>query len=493
MIAPVPVDLDSTSDDRSGINWARWFVLIALGFGLAFVFALPPGVTGDEPNHMLRVSTMADGWIIPPLTKAHPENYRLDGCLSGYTWITLNSPNEAFAKRFTNPACGPSVNARDAQFGGISRAEVYTLVPYLPAVVGYRIGRAINGASGSWYGARLVQLMAWVALVALAIKWIPWGKPFLFALALMPVLAEGAAGITADTMTIASAFLAVALTLRLIAQAYSSRVRASTGELLALVGVFTVLGLCKSVYAPMALLPLTIPASVFGSLRRKLIWVAGTLLLVAATAGAWMVFVVNHIGYAPNNSSNRVAESIAADPWSFLTSILRTWTTPHPFMTTIGGVVALVYPHGGKPAVGSLLALIVLTVLLVVRWLDPLPFRRSKLEEVSDATAGKPDGRAVQSGRDRALSIALVIAVAVVATLAVEYGVALSGFQYTGRYLYGIQGRYFIPLMPMTLIGINVSRYRRPHRWSVAWVPFASAGLVTWWFIANVQFYNNWF
>lgn len=492
MIAPDSVDQDSTSNDRSEINWARWFVLIASLFGVAFVFLLPPAATADENNHLLRVSTMADGWIIPPLTKSHPENYRLDGCMASYLWNELYMADADVAFRFENPPCGDSANARDALFGGISRAEVYTLVPYAPAVVGYRIGRAIHGASGSWYGARLVQLMAWIALVALALKVVPWGKPFLFALALLPVLAEGAAGVSADTITVAAAFLAVALTLRLTARAHSTRVRATTRELLALVGMFAVLGLCKTVYAPMALLPLTIPSTVFGSLRRKLVWTAGTLALVAVTAGSWAVFVVNRIGYDPSDPSSGVAASISADPWSFITSILRTWTTPHEVMITIGGVVALVYPNGGKPAVGSALALIVLTGLVVVRWLDPLPFRKARQVTGNDAEPIASTEPVVQSTRARVLSILLVIGIAVVATLAIEYGVALSGYQYTGKYLYGVQGRYFIPLMPMTLIGINVSRYRRPHRWSVAWVPFASAGLIAWWFIANMQFYNNW-
>ena len=474
-------------NDRSKINWARWFLIIGAVAGLSLSLSLPPGVTGDEINHALRVSTIADGHYIPPRTYTRPNSYRLDGCQASF-WLHETFPTDySWIARFRNVSCHRSENARTIFFGGIVRAEVYSPVPYAPDVIGYRIGRAIGGATGSFFGARIAQLICYLIVMAFAIRLLPWGKPFIFAVALLPVLVEGSAGITADTMTMAFSFLAVALTLRLTAHAVRRIAPAHTSELLLLGATYVALGLSKSVYAPMVLMTITIPVAAFGSMRRKAVWVGGTIAATVLTAVAWTFGVVSKLPYAPSGSSARIAASIQHDPWSFLTSIARTWTTPHQLLITVGGVAALVYPHGGKPGIGTALLLVVLIGLLMSRLVDPLPWRRTPVNGPQVQT-----DRPVQSRRTRRLTIVLALAIAAVSFLLIEYGVALSGFQYTGRYLYGIQGRYFIPLFPLCLYGIDAIRYRPPHRWAVAWIPAASIAIVTWWCVTNVRFYNHW-
>jgi uncharacterized membrane protein len=57
------------------------------------------------------------------------------------------------------------------------------------------------------YGARLANLVVYLLLVYVALRILPLGRPVLFCIALMPMTLHQAASVSADALTIASAFL----------------------------------------------------------------------------------------------------------------------------------------------------------------------------------------------------------------------------------------------------------------------------------------------
>ena len=212
----------------------RWFLVIGAIVGLVSVAVVPVARPLDEPAHLRRVETLGNGVLIPPAQGHTTSGYVVDGCLESLldrsigTFVDLagNSPSslstwERWHRKVTNPRCEATRPLRGG--GPISGTEVNTPIPYVPALVGFEVGRHLGGALGGVYGARLVQLLVYLLLCGLALKRLPWGKPYLFCLALLPTTVIGAAGVSADPLTLGLAFLATASVLRCIDRAERCR------------------------------------------------------------------------------------------------------------------------------------------------------------------------------------------------------------------------------------------------------------------------------
>lgn len=467
------------------IAWTRWYLGIALVFGAIFLVALPPGASPDERSHLLRVVTIADGWWVPPRHLGVQPGYELDKCLSDYLVTMQLLGRDVWAPRFETPRdCSGRMDAREVFLGGIIPMERYSPVPYLPAVVGYRVGSVVGGFSGGVYGARLVQFLSALALFAVAIRVVPWGKPYLTAVALLPTVIEVMAGISGDAVTIGAAFLSCALVLRSVGRALRLGQRTTTGELLSISGLFLVLALCKSVYLPMVFLSAILPTAAFGSLRRRIVWVVGSIVVAVGAGLAWTSGVVEHL-LVPNAARARVQDQ----PTYLVTLMWNTFTDWGSVKNTISGFVGPLSPtrNGPYPVLGVVVA--VLVGLVWLRLCDPAPrWLGARWDPGPDEGGG---GRVVGRVEHR-LGIALVVAVAVAVFVLTGYGLVVTGFVRGRDMIWGLQGRYLLPIFPLALFGVDPSRQQRAPTRMVVWLLPASTLLLTYWTVVLLRYFNHW-
>lgn len=473
-----------TEHSSAPLNWARWFLVIGLVFGLSFATLIRPMKGMDELLHAMRVDTMSQGWLVPPLHRASPADYQVRGCTEAYLVKVLVEPDFPW---YRNPKCVKAEDAR--QFGNsIARAEYWSPVPYVPAVVGYRLGMAVHGAAGAFLFARIFQVLAFVALLYAAIRITPWGKPLLFTIGLLPVVLGGAAGISADPMSIGFTILGLCMILRLIARATQHEPHvASRRDLVTLAVVLACAGLSKSVYAPFALLVLAIPTTGFGTLRRRVVTACLIIGSVAVTAGAWVVGVTLRVAPTDGNSvsSPAAAHAIQHHPFTFASAILRTWIDPTETRHVIGGLIVPVYRLGGGPDIAIWLLIVACIGLVYLRLVDPRPhFRRT--------VTGEDDPGSDRRRHNRIGAALLAAGVGLVSFLTIEYGIATTDPLNWPRLITGVQGRYLVPLIPLTLFGVNVRRYVPPIRRLVGWVPFAMVAMLSWWLIVELRHSNHW-
>ena len=136
------------------------------------------------------------------------------------------------------------------------------------------------------YLGRAFSLVVWVALTAAAIKFMPAGKWFLVAIALLPTSLTQAATISADGLVNGLSWLIIALTLAILAK----KLKTSWGVLIALTGLIIYLSIIKESYWLIALFPLVVPLSFFQTKLQGILWkVSSTVSVLGAVT--WFTLV----------------------------------------------------------------------------------------------------------------------------------------------------------------------------------------------------------
>jgi hypothetical protein len=155
--------------------------------------------------------------------------------------------------------------------------NLYSCLPYLPAGAAFRIGRFFTGSPLTlMYLGRFANLLVYLALVLVALQLLPEFQLPLALLALMPMSLHQAASLSADAVTIATAFVLTAYILRLALDSGPLR----TADYLLLLAAAIAAGLCKSNAGLMFLL-LLLPH------RTRWLAIAGYILLAFGTAATW--------------------------------------------------------------------------------------------------------------------------------------------------------------------------------------------------------------
>jgi uncharacterized membrane protein len=383
----------------------RLFVVAALLLGLTYVFVTPPFEVPDEQNHFWRALAVGRGQFLPsrgldsmPVVKSTQD----------FVWVVSRSePRETLTQKLRIVG---AIRYDGTAAGKIRFAAWYTPLPYLAQslVAALPLRPAIV-----FYAGRIANLLLAVLLIALAIRIAPQYGSIFAAAALLPMSLYEMASLSADAGTIALAWLFTALLL--------SPPRRT--PLIALAGFAS--GACKPAYFLIVLLVFVTPLR----WRQRLAIVGasalGTLLaFVAAQRGAY-----NARAGEPVDAAAQL-RCIASDPIHFAHVMLHDVATNSRFY-----IEEMIGRFGANqlklsPVIITLEILLLLGVAL---------------------TCG-----AALRARVRITAVAIVMM-----TIA---GILLSQYLIwsvvCGDALEGVQGRYFLEILPLFLAAIALPQRR---------------------------------
>jgi uncharacterized membrane protein len=189
---------------------------VALLCGAVLAVAIPPLGGWDEPVHFLRAWQVSDGRIFPRTgadTNGTPDLFaRVPASLPGEMRAVMRdglfNPHHA---RHAYRHLGDPAPHGPPTWEGFEGAGAYSPVPYLPAALAIRAGRALRLSTLAMVElARLAQVLAYAAIVGLAVRRINYRRPVLAVLALAPVALIQVATVSADPLTTALTLLVVA-------------------------------------------------------------------------------------------------------------------------------------------------------------------------------------------------------------------------------------------------------------------------------------------
>lgn len=471
----------------------RRYALLAAGLGLVFCLVLPPYAAPDEQFHInqafsgaTRLATCLDfdGWhlrAVPLATtfrRPSDQNARIeDERTTVFIW-------QAVSEEFFT--LSPDAFGSHAQYDE-PQADVGGEL-YFFSTLGVFLGFVLHlGFVPTLFLGRLANLAAYTLLTAWAVKRSPVAKPVFAAAGLLPMSLHLAASFSRDSLLLGLAFLYTALCLE---GAFGAGAAAAAPlprrQLLLIAAVGLLLAPAKSVYLPLCGLCLLIPAARLGRRgRAKLAGFLAACLLMFALSGARYA-IAGFLQQAIPAAQQAEAASVeggalpdeggadapgepgepaepaelsagAVDPDSICFS--AAYILAHPGLTVQLLLRSLTQnaDHYIKTLVGGKLSYYSLEIgwgwVVACYLLLAAACRAAEGGGRPGAAAGAEmlpaPGEARRIARARALAGLLALASA---------GLAVLGcVSWTPTYyetIYGLQGRYFLPVLPAALLAL---------------------------------------
>jgi len=169
-------------------NATPWFVALATFFGLVFLVLTPPGQAPDEPAHVYRAWQVGHGILYTGSSKADvPDS--LYQFLVSYIFLSFHAEQKVAASSIVKDVLhGEPINS-DTRNGRIDAAiMLYSPILYVFSGLGMRIGEELGlSAAASFYLARLCNLAAWITIISLGLCRLKTFNRELCFLALLPM------------------------------------------------------------------------------------------------------------------------------------------------------------------------------------------------------------------------------------------------------------------------------------------------------------------
>ena len=307
------------------------FLAIALVWGIAQVFIVPPLQVPDEGDHWFRASAIADGQFTADaegmLTLPggfEPLVVLYTGIVSDAQPLPVSLDGQAGFSGYEALFNGPRVDSVEplAPVKVVSRVRNYSPLGYLPQAAGIGIGRLLGAQPLTcFYLARLANLLVAVALLFAAIRLAPFGKHLFAFVALLPMTMFELASVSCDALTIAGALLFIALALKA-----STRATLRTVDLVLLVSAATVLLNVKPGYWALVVLVLLVRPEQLGGRWRYWTMAVGCGIAVLALAAIVLVSTSSETLVAMGRSPFDQVLSVAEHPLDFLGLVLASTT-----------------------------------------------------------------------------------------------------------------------------------------------------------------------
>lgn len=307
-------------------------------------------------------------------------------------------------------------------------SAVYSFVQYIPQAIGIFITRIFTDKVLLLaYGGRIINMVFSIILIYFAIKKIPFGKKILLLLSFIPIAIEGFSSLSPDAMTISMAFFYIAYILSL---AFSKENHIIDGKKIAILTVLSVImAMCKIVYLPLILLLFIIPKEKFKNEKKiKNIFIIGAIAVVLNLI--WLMVAGIYLSHFREGDSSIQVISILTNPIKYLQNCLYT--------VNLNGQEYIYSMFGGELGWGELVQLnsIVPYILcFILIWIT-----------ITDQTI-KDKFKLYQKVW---ITIAAIAVVGLIFTsLYVQWTTIGSDS------VLGIQGRYFIPILPLVALLIG--------------------------------------
>jgi uncharacterized membrane protein len=427
----------ATLAGHGGQSTDRLMFALICAFTLLFLVLTPPFQSPDESQHYMKALALAEGRV------RAVSNGREIGAMLPRAALDLRDsdfpaeqPGEL--KRYAVAQVGAAWHAdagREGQrFADFPNVANYAPTLYAPQALGLWAGEAIGlPRIGAFYAGRLANAAVALLMLLAAVMALPFGRMALLAAAALPTSVCQAASLSPDATINGLGWLALALSLRLGFRG------ARGGSIAGALALAPFLALAKGVYLPLMLAGMRWPSGALAAKARPMrtdLLLIGAAILGAAVFVGWMKYsggtqALYHI------VSRKTGELVLTAPLADQLAVVL--GDPIGYLHILMSSMAERAPVYGLQIVGRF------------GWnsiLLPLAAYPLALLMLGSAWLGGEGPRAGLLQRLWWLSIAGGVAVLV------ETALYLTGTPLGANYIQGVQGRYFLPILPLAILAI---------------------------------------
>lgn len=400
------------------------FVLLSLLTGLLFVFINPPFQTPDEAQHMFKMWGFTNKTLNFKVLNKYTGDILPDSLIqiSKFDRLCRHAELKTSPKEIIS-ALNIKLEKNKTSFYAFTPTS-YTPVSYFPLFLILWAMKLVSAPPLIMlYMLRLTALFLYTGLGYQAVRLMPFKKWLFVLLMLLPMTLYEAASATADPLTMGAAFLFLAYTLKL---AYDESILRLGKKELAIFGfLITLLLICKYAYFPLLLLYFVIPKKKFSSSKVYYLYFAFLAFLNS-------VLIALFITHLTDLAQGVIAGAPGYDKKFMISFILHrfSWFTDYVLKTAAAYWKAYFYSYigllGCNDAPMPYFALNFYAVLL---------FASSIIKTDKKEPCFK--------FKDK-----VIFAVIFLLSSLVIFASAFILFQ-CYPLICGVQGRYFIPLMPL--------------------------------------------
>ncbi|WP_020063186.1 DUF2142 domain-containing protein [Bacillus sp. 123MFChir2] len=426
-----------------GNNPVKNFIVVAGAMGIMFSFNNPLFEATDENFHFAKSYDISLGNFLS--TKqgdqvgVHlPEN--IDDMPRPNQFETtygLLANGERY-DRAKSEAWDKYVFANKTQFVEQPTTAVYTPIPYIPQALGLFIGNVLGlKAFNALMLGRIFNLIAYIALTAMAIQIIPRLKNTLAFLAAFPLFVSLAASFSADGILMGLSYLFIAIMLQKLMCSENDTLRAKEFIIPTLLLIFIVL--CKFTYWPLSFLILAFLGR--GLFRTKIQGIISFLMLAGIPGlimSVWNLFVMKFVGTInPNPKINPVEQLkfMFGHPVEAMKTFFGTFESGMSMWLNMLNQVGWVTHLMSGIVIISLVGLVMTAIF--------------------DHTEDK--------FKFRNLDYMIFILTSISIMGLVMLSLYLTWSEVGAEFISGLQGRYFLPILPIVLFIFNEKMNVKQH------------------------------
>lgn len=392
-------------------------MVLSAVFGLSMMIALPLFEAPDEPVHFYRAYQVGEGKVIG-------ETY--NNVSGGYVRPAVEGNYDA----------GPE--ELPETFIPFPSSVIYSPLGYLPQAAGIDLGRLIDPSVRTMaYIGRLFNLATYIVLVSLAIKIAKKGKWVYAVVGLFPIAIQQAASLSTDVMSMGIAFIAIAYIHSLF---YSKSIARRQIVILVLLAIG--LGLTKQTNLIFLLPAIFIPTRLYGSWRSKLLLTSAIIIAGIIAAVGWYGAVIasdintDYASYLQLSDVKpvRQVKHMMNNPFEFLGTLFRSFVF-EGFKSAATPDFYLVSAYG------------------FFSWFTyklPLPFIALGYSLLLLSLLHSKDNKEHKDTINNGLAI-IQFATFLLSVLGIAVALYIVWTPVGSPQISGIQGRYFIPLIPLLI------------------------------------------
>lgn len=427
------------------------FAVILLVMSCTFALYFSPFSVPDEGYHYVHAykyaNLIAPGMDVDSIRK---EDLRFMSDLYNHevTKESWKDASDSFTVFATSEGVVPLSSLEDCWHKGLDIGGD-PIQARLGSAIGINIARLFN-LSGivTFYAGRIFNLLVGVALIVFAVKLTPMGRNAMMAVSLLPMTLHLLGSYSYDCTTIGLAFLLIALTMRLL---HGTGVIRGC-EMTAYLVVVTLIAPCKVVYFLLAIPVLLVPSQRFASKRHEVFFKVACLLLPVLAIVATRLVKILAIILGPNSAFAQMANATTPDALATMPRYSATYLLAHPLELAkmIGTTLWQQGDNYLNTLVGGSLGWLSGNIVANLRESVMLCLLAA-IGFVGDAGTEVYPRR-----RERFVFLAVfaVIALLVMVTLLLDHTPLGSPV------IEGVQGRYFIPAIPLVFVALSFSSIR---------------------------------